>query len=162
MLSPSPYMADYTAGLGFPTVVVDGNNVAHVYSAAKDAVARARSGDGPTFLECLSQRWYDHSGWAGAKAGVDGAFGLPYRTDDELRAWIARDPIVRYGAFLVDRGLFAQVELDALKAKAQPAMDDALTFARNSPEPKPEDGVKNVYPTGVVPATQFYGHPVIT
>jgi TPP-dependent pyruvate/acetoin dehydrogenase alpha subunit len=162
MLSPSPYMADYTTGLGFPTVVVDGENVAQVYAEAKDAVQMARAGDGPSFIECLTYRWYDHSGWGGAKAGVDGAFGLPYRTDDELRAWIARDPIVRYGAFLLDRSLFTQAELDPLKAKAQADMDDALTFARGSPEPKPEDGVKNVYPTGVVPATQFYGHPVIT
>ena len=163
MLSPSPYMADYTTGLGIPTVVVDGNNVAQVYAAAKDAVDRARGGDGPTFLECLTQRWYDHSGWGGAKAGVDGAFSMPYRTDDELKAWMARDPIVRYGAFLVDRALFTQTELDALKSKSKTDMDDAVAFARSSPEPKPEDGVKNVYPTGVVvPATQFYGHPVIT
>ena len=162
MLSPSPYMADYSAGLGIPSVVVDGNNVAQVYVAGKDAVERARGGDGPTFLECLTQRWYDHSGWSGAKAGTDGAFSMPYRTDDELKTWMSRDPIVRYGAFLVDRGLFTQPELDALKARAKTEMDEAVDFARSSPEPKPEDGVKKVYPTGVVPATQFYGHPVVT
>jgi len=161
MLSPSPYMADYTTGLGIPTVVVDGNNVAQVYAAAKDAVDRARGGDGPTFLECLTQRWYDHSGWSGAKAGTDGAFSMPYRTDEELKTWMSREPILRYGIFLVDRGLSTQSELDALKATAKKEMDDAVDFARSSPEPKAEDGVKKVYPTGVVPATQFYGHPVV-
>ena len=162
VLSPSPYLADYFSGMGLPAVVVDGNNVAQVYAAAKEAVDRARAGEGPTVIECLTFRWYDHLGFAGAKASVDGAFGMPYRTDDELKAWMARDPIVRFGAFLVERGLFTQAELDAMKAKAKAAVDDSITFARNSPEPKPEDGLKHVYTTGVVPATQFFGHPVVT
>ena len=82
MLSPSPNKAHYTTGLGIPTVVVDGNNITPVYAAGKEAVERARAGEGPTFIEALCQCWYDNSGWGGAKANVDGAFGTPYRTDD--------------------------------------------------------------------------------
>jgi len=160
--TPTPYVADYFTGLGLPTVVVDGNNIAQVYAAAKEAVDRARAGEGPSVTELMTWRWYDHSGWGGAKAGVDAAWGLPYRTDDEVRAWMARDPIGRMGTFLVERGLFTQGELDALKAKAKAEMDEAVVFARLSPEPRPEDGVKFAYTAWVPPATQFFEHPVVT
>ena len=105
-------------GLGLPAIAVDGNSVADVYYQGKPLVDRARALEGPAHIEVMTWRWYDHSGFAGAKAGVDAAWGLPYRTDDEVRAWLSRDPIVRMGTFLVERGLFTQAELDALKAKA--------------------------------------------
>jgi len=158
---PSPYLADYAAGLGIPCVVVDGNNIAQVYAACKDAADRARGGEGPTIVESLTWRWYDHSGLAGAKVGVDAAWGLPYRTDDEVKAWLSREPIGRFGAFLVERGLFTQAELDAQKAKAQADTNASIDFARASPLPKPEDGAKGMWPGWVASANQFFEHKVI-
>lgn len=162
VVCPSPYMADYGIGLGMPAVVVDGTNVAHVYAAVKDAVERARAGEGPSVVECLAFRWYDHVGWAGAKMGEDAAWGLPYRTDGEVRAWLSLDPIPRYGAFLVDRGLFTQGELEAIKTNTKAQVDASIEFARASPPCRPEDGVKQVWDgSDAVPATQFFEHTVI-
>lgn len=161
-ITPSPYLADFTTGLGIPTTVVDGNSVAAVYYACKEAADRARAGDGPSMVEMLTWRHYDHAGWAGAKIGVDGAFGLPYRTDDEVRAWLGRDSVERYGTFLKDRGLFTQAELDALKAKARADMDDSVDFARKGTYARPEDGCKGTwFGGGTQPATQFFEHAVI-
>jgi pyruvate dehydrogenase E1 component alpha subunit len=161
-MSPAAYVADYFAGLGLPCSIGDGNNIAQTYAMTKEAADRARAGDGPSVLELLTFRWYDHSGFAGAKIGQDAAWGLPYRTDDEVKAWMSRDPIVRAEAFLKERGLLTQAELDANKAKARKDVDDAVDFARASPFPRPEDGAKQVWYGGVVvPATQFFEHKVI-
>jgi pyruvate dehydrogenase E1 component alpha subunit len=159
---PSPYIADMPAGLGLPCSVVDGNNVAQTYTACKEAADLARSGGGPSVVESLTWRWYDHSGNAGAKIGVDGAFGLPYRTDDEVRAWLSRDPKVRYANWLLEKGLFTQAELDAQKTAAQKAFDDSVAFARAGPLPNGPDGNKGMWPDYVAPAMQFFEHTVRT
>ena len=159
---PSPYISDMGAGMGLPCLVVDGNNVAQVYTTCKEAADKARAGDGPTVVDSLTWRWYDHSGNAGAKIGADGAWGLPYRTDDEVRAWLSRDPKVRYGNWLIAKGLFTAAELDALKAKAQTAFDDSIAFARSSPLPLGPDGNKGMWPDYVAPAMQFFEHTVRT
>ena len=62
-----------------PHEAVNGMDIMAVYSVAKRAVDRARNGGGPTLIEAKTYRFYDHSGLAGAKPGVIGAFGLPYR-----------------------------------------------------------------------------------
>jgi len=161
-MSPAPYVADYFEGMGLPCTVWDGNNIAQTYSSVKAAADRARSGSGPSVVELLTFRWYDHQGFAGAKIGQDGAFGLPYRTDDEVRAWMSRDPIKRYEAFLLERGLLTQADLDANKAKAKKDTDDAVAFARASPDPRPEDGAHELWYGGWInPATQFFEHKVI-
>ncbi len=160
--TPSPYLADMGAGMGLPCSVVDGNNVAQVYSACKEAADKARAGDGPSVVESLTWRWYDHSGNAGAKIGQDGAWGLPYRTDDEVRAWLSRDPVVRYGNWLTEKGLFTSAELDALKKKAQTAFDDSIAFARAGPLPNGPDGNRGMWPDYVAPAMQFFEHTVRT
>lgn len=154
---PTKTIADYTKGLGVPSYTLDGNDVASVYATTKDAVDRARSGGGPTVIECQTFRWYDHAGVAGAKVGVDGAFGLPYRSDDAVRAWMARDPIVRYKTFLLEKNLVADSDLAKIDTDAQAAVDASVAFARSSPDPKPADALKNVYATGSVAPTQFFG-----
>jgi TPP-dependent pyruvate/acetoin dehydrogenase alpha subunit len=113
-------------------------------------------------VEGYTYRWLDHDGFAGAEVGVDGAFGLPYRTDDEVRAWLSRNPVVRYGNWLTEKGLFTSAELDALKKKAQTAFDDSIAFARSSPLPNGPDGNKGMWPDYVAPAMQFFEHTVRT
>jgi len=162
MLHPCPYLADYAVGLGLPGVVAEGNSVASVYAQGKELGDRARALEGPGHLEVDTFRWYDHSGFAGAKVGVDGAFGLPYRTDDEVRAWMGRDPIARYSVWLLEKGLATQAELDAIKARVNKAQDDAIDFSLASPLTTPEDGAANVWPFSErVPATQFFEHVVV-
>jgi TPP-dependent pyruvate/acetoin dehydrogenase alpha subunit len=161
---PTKYISDYTKGLGIPHYLVDGNDVSAVYAATKEAVDRARAGNGPTMIEGLTYRWYDHSGFAGAKAAEDGAFGMPYRTDEEVRAWMGRDPIPRYKQWLLAKGLAAEAELAAIETEAQAAVDASVEFARQGKDPDPAAGVLHTHAEGAVLASQFYNRkgPVTT
>jgi acetoin:2,6-dichlorophenolindophenol oxidoreductase subunit alpha len=156
-VTPTKQISDYTKGLGIPSVTLDGNDVAAVYTATKAAADRARSGAGPTIIEAISFRWYDHAGFGGAKVGADGAFGLPYRSDEAVRQWMSRDPIVRVKTFLLEKQLATEAELARIESDAQAAVDASIEFARQSPDPKPQDGLKNVYASGSVLPTQFFG-----
>jgi TPP-dependent pyruvate/acetoin dehydrogenase alpha subunit len=149
-------LADYTKGIGVPSLVVDGNDVAAVYAVAKEAVARARAGKGPTVIEAKTYRWYDHSGFAGAKAGVEGAFGLPYRSDAEVKQWMAKDPIKRFRAYLIQRKFATDGDLKKIEESEQAKINEAIARAQKAPLPAPEMGLKNIY-TGVsLPSTQFF------
>jgi TPP-dependent pyruvate/acetoin dehydrogenase alpha subunit len=152
----------YTKGLPVPSTTVDGNDVAAVYAAAAEAVDRARNGGGPSVIEGMTYRWYDHAGFAGAKVGVDGAFGLPYRSDDDVRMWMTRDPIPRFKTFLLARKLFTADELTKIETDAQAAADASLVFARSSPPVNATDGTLNVYAKGAVAANQFLNAVVPT
>ena len=155
-VTPSKYVADYVKGLPIPAITIDGNDVAAVYATTKEAVDRARAGEGPSLIEGMTYRWTDHSGFAGAKVGVDGSLGLPYRSDDEVRQWMTRDPIKRMKVFLLDRKLATESELAKIDADTQKAVDDSITFARSSKDPDPTTTVKNVYAAGEVARTQFF------
>lgn len=154
-ITATKYNADLTKGLGVPSITIDGNDMAAVYNAVAEAVARARAGNGPSVIEMMTYRWYDHSGFAGAKTGVDGAFGLPYRTDSEVRAWMARCPILRMNKWLIEQKIATDAELKAAEAEAAAENKAAWEFGLSSPKCKPEDGLKNTWAFGDVEATQF-------
>ena len=88
-------------GLDIPSFRVDGNNVIDVYRTAKEAVARARKGDGPTFLECQTYRLRDHGGTA---SGAD----IGYRTQEEVDAWAERCPVKNFEKFLLKQKLITR------------------------------------------------------
>jgi len=138
-------------GYGIEGRVVDGNDVLSVYNVAKYAVEKARAGDGPTIIECKTYRWYDHYGAAGARIGVDGAFGLGYRSDRELRDWMAKDPIPRFREILLQQKVITAERADDIVADVGKAVEDAVAFAEAQPVPKPEDGLRNVFAEGSVP-----------
>jgi len=138
-------------GFGIEGRVVDGNDVLSVYNVAKYAVDKARAGAGPTVIECKTYRWYDHYGVAGAKIGQDGSFGLGYRSDRELRDWMAKDPIRRFRDFLVREKVLTAEAAEQTVADVQKAVDEAAAFAEAQPVPKPEDGLLNVFAQGSVP-----------
>jgi pyruvate dehydrogenase E1 component alpha subunit len=154
--SPVENLADYVFGLKVPAFTIDGNDVASVYATAKEAVDRARAGGGPTVIEGVTYRWYDHRNFAGTKAGVDAAWGLPYRSDLELKQWMAKDPIPRFRQFLIEKKLATESELAAIEAAHKPKIEAAFEFARNSPLVKPEMGLKNLYNDRDLIATQFF------
>ena len=144
-------LARRAEGFGIRGHVVDGNDVLAVYEAAKQAVEEARAGDGPTVIECKTYRWYDHYGVSGAKIGVDGAFGLGYRSDAELRGWMAKDPIARFRELLVSEKVLTDQKADEIVAEVRQAVEHAASFADAQPVPKPEDGLLNVFAAGAVP-----------
>ena len=138
-------------GYGIEGRVVDGNDVLSVYNVARYAVEKARAGGGPTIIECKTYRWYDHYGAGGAKIGVDGAWGLGYRSDRELRDWMAKDPIRRFREFLLSEKVIGAERADEIVAEVKQAIEAAARFAEAQPVPKPEDGLLNVFAKGAVP-----------
>jgi TPP-dependent pyruvate/acetoin dehydrogenase alpha subunit len=111
-----------------PSKVVDGNDLWAVYEAACEAVARARSGDGPTLLECQTYRHYGHS-------KSDPA---PYRPKEEVERWLARDPLKLARARLLDAGV-SEGQLDELEAQAKSLIERAVEGALAAPYPDPAE-----------------------
>lgn len=131
---PTPNIADRAAAYNLPGTVVDGNDLLAVYTAASEAVARARAGDGPSLIEAKTYRWRGHS-----KSDRN-----LYRTQDEIQAWKDRDPIVRLRALLIAQGVLTEEASAAVTRAAKEAIDTAVAFAQQSPEPSPailEDAV---------------------
>lgn len=151
--SPMTNWIDIAAGLrevGMNTRVVDGMDILEVYSVAKEAVDRARAGDGPSIVECKCYRYYDHNSLTGAQPGRLGAWGLAYRSDRELMTWLAKDPCATFRRTLVAWGVLTEAQADALEQEVIQECKDAIEFAKNSPVPKPEDNLTTVFPSGDV------------
>lgn len=144
------------SGLGIPGYTVDGNDVLAVYDVARRAVERARAGEGPTVIEAKTYRWYDHSGLAGARVGMMGAFGLPYRSDREVRAWMARDPIAKLRNLLVTESILTEEEAAKIEQDVIAEVMDSIEFARQSPHPEPDAALEHVFAEGRVRASQFW------
>ncbi len=130
-------VADRAAGYGMPGVVVDGMDAVAVYEAAGEAVDRARSGEGPSLLECKTYRFFDHVGVRG--------MGLSYRTDEELERWQQRDPIDLFLAQLKDLGVLTDRKAANIEKKVMQEINEAIEFAENSPIPTPEELLDDVY-----------------
>ena len=120
---------------GFPGVTVDGNDVVEVYRTAREAIARARSGGGPTLIECKTYRWYGHS-------EIDPA---TYRTREELEHWKALDPIPRFERLLVEQGVLKPNEPAEILAQIEKEIDEAVAFAEQSPPVAAEEALEHVY-----------------
>jgi pyruvate dehydrogenase E1 component alpha subunit len=158
---PMKDIATAAHSYGIPGVVVDGQDVLQVYNAAKEAVERARAGEGPTLIEAKTYRYYNHWGAPGAKPGELGAFGYDplaitsFRPERELRAWMARDPVDISRNALIGWKVLDRAKADAIEAAAKQEMLDAFAWADKQPFCKPEDGLKNVFVEGSVAARQF-------
>ena len=125
---------------GIPGVRVDGNDVLAVYEAVRTAVARARKGEGPTLVEAVTYRWGGHSMRA----------NLPeYRTKEEEREWMERDPIARFRNHLVDGKRATPIRLKELEESVELDLDRAVEFAKASPEPTVELMESSVYATHI-------------
>ena len=128
-------IAERAAAYGIPGVVVDGNDVAAVYQATVTAVARARSGEGPTLIECQTYRTVGHS------RGDPGA----YRPKEEVELWKQKDPIERVRRSLIADGVAAENEIAVIEAEADREIETAVAFAEASPPPQPEDALLHLY-----------------
>ena len=124
------------ASYGMPGVCVDGNDVMAVYEAAREAVARARSGGGPTLIECKTYRTRAH-----AEGMRDGG----YRSMEDVDKWKLRDPIKMLAGAVVADGGITQVELDRVVADVKAAIDDAVEFAKNSPYPDGATATEHIF-----------------
>src|SRR5690606_9985538 len=98
----------------------------------------------------------DHSGFSGSRAGEDGAFRIPYRTDDEVMAWMSRDPILRYQGWLQAKGIMTEAEFAAIDEEVRQAVEASVAFARAGAPPDPDVGVLHTHAAGSAVATHFY------
>lgn len=127
--------ADRASAYGIPGHYIPGNDPLKIYEVAGEAIKRARAGDGPTLIEVETFRLAGH--FMGDAEG--------YRPDGEKDALFEKDPIPAMRKSLQDDGSFTAAELDALEASAQQAVDEAISFARESADPKPEDALTSVF-----------------
>ncbi|MEM2936350.1 MAG: thiamine pyrophosphate-dependent dehydrogenase E1 component subunit alpha, partial [Candidatus Bathyarchaeia archaeon] len=128
-------VADRAAAYGIPGVVVDGNDVLAVREAAEEAVERARKGGGPTLLECKTYRHKGHSRVDPAK----------YRPREEVEAWLARDPIKRFRERLLQMQILTEADFQRIEWEVAAEVNEAVKFAMESPYPKPEEALEDVY-----------------
>jgi TPP-dependent pyruvate/acetoin dehydrogenase alpha subunit len=134
---PRPDIAAHAAAYDMPGVIVDGNDVLAVRASAREAVARARRGEGPTLLECKTYRWHFHA--------MRAVVPPETRAADEVAAWKARDPIARLERHGLDRGLLSADEMAAIRAGVKAELDAAVAFAEQSPFPESKDLLADMF-----------------
>ena len=123
-------------GYGFPGVAVDGNDVLAVYEATREAVERARRGDGPTLIEAKTYRMTAHSSDDDDRR---------YREREEIEEWRLRDPIVRFEKYLLERGVFDEEGKEGVEEEIGAEVREASAYAENAPFAEPEEGYAGVY-----------------
>jgi pyruvate dehydrogenase E1 component alpha subunit len=121
-----------------PGVTVDGNDVLAVYEAVGKAIQRARTGEGPTLVECKTYRWRGHH-------EGDPNQGRRYRTIEEVREWIEKCPIKRFEEKLVGEKVLNEIKIKNIREKIGNEIEDAVEFANQSPFPDAQDIYEDVY-----------------
>jgi len=129
-------VAGRAEGYGFPGVSVDGNDVLAVYEAAREAVARARRGEGPTLIEAKTYRMTAHSSDDDDRR---------YREREEIEEWRLKDPIARFERYLLEHGVLDEGERDELDEAVKAEVREASDFAEGAPVASPEEGFSGVY-----------------
>jgi pyruvate dehydrogenase E1 component alpha subunit len=131
----SPNVADRAVGYAMPGKTIDGNDLPLVYTTMKEAVDRARRGNGPALIECKTYRIRGHS-----KSDRN-----LYRTKDEIEEWRGRDPIRSLRTEVVQLGRITNDRFAAIDARVEQEMAAAIEFAIQSPEPDPSRLTDDVY-----------------
>ena len=133
--TPIKRLADRAKGYAMRAVTIDGNDVCEVYDTVSKAAARARAGDGPTFIEALTYRLVGHM------VGDTET----YRTKEEVAEWRKRDPILHLGDHLSTKYVLQATELKELSDRALKQVDSAVEFAKTSPLPDPDEVTTDVW-----------------
>jgi TPP-dependent pyruvate/acetoin dehydrogenase alpha subunit len=131
-------ISDRAAAYGMRGVVTDGMDVLSVYEAVMDAVGKARLGEGPTLVECKTYRYRGHH-------EGDPKRGETYRTKQEMDEWEKRDCILKLADRMIKDAKATEAELDTINREVMKEIEDAVSFAKESPFPKPEDVAANLF-----------------
>ena len=133
-------ITDRAEALNIPAERVDGQDVLAVYEAARDAVDRARSDGGPSFIECRTYRYSGHF------AAEDAMLGdRSYRSETELQSWKDRDPVELFADRLLDAGILSQSEREEIEATVETTIEDALTLIDESTQSDVSSAYEGVY-----------------
>jgi len=125
------------ASYNIPGVTVDGVDVLAVYETMSAAVRRARAGQGPTLIECKTQRWRGHSEQRGNAPDP--------RPREAVEQAQRHDPIMVFASTLEEQGVATEADLHGLHDAAAAAVEEAIAFAKASPFPAPEDALRDVF-----------------
>jgi 2-oxoisovalerate dehydrogenase E1 component alpha subunit len=129
-------VADRAPGYGFPGEVVDGNDVLACYAAMKEAVERARSGQGPTLIEAKTYRFFPHTSDDDDRS---------YRSREEVEEAKRRDPIARFAGSLKDLGVMDAAAIDGMWAETKVKVDEQIDQAWNAPDADPTSLGRHVF-----------------
>jgi len=128
-------ISDRKCAYGIEGLTIDGNNLVEVFNAVSHFTGECRAGRGPVLIESLTYRWMGHSK---SDAQV-------YRTKEEIKQWVERDPIERYKKILIDQKILTEKEDRDLEKEAISQIEEAAKFARESPFPEPSEVEDDVY-----------------
>jgi TPP-dependent pyruvate/acetoin dehydrogenase alpha subunit len=128
-------IAQRAGAYGMPGIVVDGNDVLAVYQVAKEAVDRARSGNGPTLIECMTYRLCGHSR----------SDPRTYRTREEEDVWKLKDPLPNFRQYLLSNHYANEDQIKVIEQEVERSIQDAIEYAEASPVPRPEDVYTDVF-----------------
>jgi 2-oxoisovalerate dehydrogenase E1 component alpha subunit len=123
-------------GYGFPGLSVDGNDVFACYQAMMDAVGRARSGGGPTLIECRTYRFHPHTSDDDDRT---------YRSREEVEEARKKDPILQFEAYLQKWGITSEDKIEGLRSEIKEEVDRAVDEAWNAADPDPETALRHVF-----------------
>lgn len=129
------YLAERAAAYQVPGVTVYGNDPIIVYETVRAAAQRARQGDGPAFIECLTYR----------RGGHKRDDPATYRPREEVEAWLAQDPLPAFRQRLLDDSRFDEGRIAAIEEKVDATLEEAVEFAMSSPNPPTELALEHVY-----------------
>jgi 2-oxoisovalerate dehydrogenase E1 component len=145
----NPHVADRGPAYGLPSIEVDGNNVLAVQDAAREAVARARSGGGATLIECKTYRIRPHA---------EGMGDFGYRTREEVDGWKTKCPLIHFKEYLLENKLAEPEEFDEIGNQVQALVEESHKFAEESPYPSAESATKHVYAATAPAPVHHNGH----
>jgi TPP-dependent pyruvate/acetoin dehydrogenase alpha subunit len=128
-------LSDRAIGYGIPGVTIDGTDVLEVYRTCKEAVGRARKGDGPTIIETMTMRMHGH-------AAHDNAWYVP---KELLNKWKQKDPIAQFERLLMTEKILTETKKQSLLSEIQEQLEDAVKFAESSTYPPGEEAAAGVY-----------------
>ena len=135
-----PGISHRAAAYGFPGHLVDGMDVEQVMLHVREAVERARSGAGPSLLECKAYRYQGHF-------TAERALKLTYRLQDEIDLWRQQDPVTRWAEKLAQRAILSQEERAAVDESVDELVEEAVAYARASEWPSPAEAFQDMYVT---------------
>ncbi|MGZ4125747.1 MAG: thiamine pyrophosphate-dependent dehydrogenase E1 component subunit alpha [Actinomycetota bacterium] len=136
---PIKNVADRAAAYGFPGVVVDGSDTLACYAAMKQAVERARAGEGPTLIEAKTYRFFPHTSDDDDRS---------YRSREEVEEAKHKDPLLVFGRYLTEHGIADAAALDAVEAEVRGEVDRQIDEAWSAPDPDPRTLEDRLYAGG--------------
>jgi len=129
------YVSQRAEAYGMPGITIYGNDPITVYDEVLKAAAKARSGEGPTLVECLTYR----------RGGHKRDDPATYRPKEEVSAWLAQDPIKAFHKRLVKDVRFSEEDIENIENEVNHSLDESVDFAVNSPNPPDELALEHLY-----------------